>query len=53
MPMGGWAEEGQSAARQHEPLPEESSEDEMPPHMHRVNDLCVVVVITLFCLRGK
>ncbi|XP_029973421.1 autophagy-related protein 9A [Salarias fasciatus] len=36
VPMGGWAEEGQAAPRHHEPLPEESSEDEMPPRMHRV-----------------
>lgn len=37
VPMGGWAEEGQAAPRHHEPLPEESSEDEMPPHIHKVN----------------
>lgn len=37
MPMGGWAEEGQAAPRHHEALPEESSEDEMPPHIHKVN----------------
>ncbi|XP_033499048.1 autophagy-related protein 9A [Epinephelus lanceolatus] len=36
VPMGGWAEEGQSAPRHHEPLPEESSEDEMPPHIHKI-----------------
>lgn len=36
VPMGGWAEEGQAAPRHHEPLPEESSEDEMPPHIHKV-----------------
>nr|XP_061824103.1 autophagy-related protein 9A-like [Nerophis lumbriciformis] len=37
VPMGGWAEEYQSAApRRHESLPEESSEDELPPHIHKV-----------------
>ncbi|XP_054652147.1 autophagy-related protein 9A isoform X2 [Dunckerocampus dactyliophorus] len=37
VPMGGWAEDYQSAApRRHESLPEESSEDEMPPHIHKV-----------------
>lgn len=36
VPMGGWAEEGQAAPRHHEPLPEESSEDEMPPHIHKI-----------------
>ncbi|XP_077587008.1 autophagy-related protein 9A [Stigmatopora nigra] len=37
-PMGGWAEEppSQSAPRRHESLPEESSEDELPPHLHKV-----------------
>lgn len=40
VPMGGWAEEGQSAPRHHEPVPEESSEDEMPPHVHRVKAVC-------------
>uniref|UniRef100_A0A7N8X4M5 Autophagy-related protein 9 n=1 Tax=Mastacembelus armatus TaxID=205130 RepID=A0A7N8X4M5_9TELE len=41
VPMGGWAEEGQAGPRQHEPLQEESSEDEMPPHIHKVNSLCM------------
>lgn len=36
VPMGGWAEDGQTAQRHHEPLPEESLEDEMPPHIHKV-----------------
>uniref|UniRef100_A0A3Q2Z7Y8 Autophagy-related protein 9 n=1 Tax=Hippocampus comes TaxID=109280 RepID=A0A3Q2Z7Y8_HIPCM len=37
VPMGGWAEEShQSAPRRPESLPEESSEDEMPPHVHKV-----------------
>ncbi|XP_008307870.1 autophagy-related protein 9A [Cynoglossus semilaevis] len=36
VPMGGWAEEGQGVARHHGPLPEESSEDEMPPHIHKI-----------------
>lgn len=40
VPMGGWAEEGQAAPRHHDPLPEESSEDEMPPHIHKVNTVC-------------
>lgn len=39
MPMGGWAEDGQAAPRHHESVPEESSEDEMPPHIHKVNTL--------------
>lgn len=39
MPMGGWAEDGQAAPRHHEAVPEESSEDEMPPHIHKVNTL--------------
>lgn len=41
VPMGGWAEEGQAATRHHEPVPEESSEDEMPPNIHKVNAVCV------------
>uniref|UniRef100_G3P6Z7 Autophagy-related protein 9 n=1 Tax=Gasterosteus aculeatus aculeatus TaxID=481459 RepID=G3P6Z7_GASAC len=41
VPMGGWAEEGQAARRHHETLPEESSEDDMPPHIHKVNAVCV------------
>ncbi|XP_034051209.1 LOW QUALITY PROTEIN: autophagy-related protein 9A [Thalassophryne amazonica] len=36
VPMGGWAEDVQTAPRQHDPVPEESSEDEMPPHIHKV-----------------
>uniref|UniRef100_A0A3B5B324 Autophagy-related protein 9 n=1 Tax=Stegastes partitus TaxID=144197 RepID=A0A3B5B324_9TELE len=40
VPMGGWAEEAQTA-RHHEPLPEESSEDEMPPRIHKVKTVCV------------
>ncbi|KAL6105451.1 atg9a [Pungitius sinensis] len=36
VPMGGWAEEGQAARRHHETLPEESSEDDMPPHIHKI-----------------
>uniref|UniRef100_A0A3B3C3A2 Autophagy-related protein 9 n=1 Tax=Oryzias melastigma TaxID=30732 RepID=A0A3B3C3A2_ORYME len=39
VPMGGWAEDGQAAPRHHESVPEESSEDEMPPHIHKVNTL--------------
>ncbi|XP_061552342.1 autophagy-related protein 9A isoform X1 [Phycodurus eques] len=36
-PMGRWSEElQQSAPRCHESLPEDSSEDEMPPHIHKV-----------------
>ncbi|XP_061092445.1 autophagy-related protein 9A [Conger conger] len=35
LPMGGWAEEAQ-AGRQHDPVPEEGSEDELPPHIHKV-----------------
>lgn len=36
VPMGGWADDNQAAPRYPEPLPEESSEDEMPPHIHKV-----------------
>uniref|UniRef100_H3BZS7 Autophagy-related protein 9 n=1 Tax=Tetraodon nigroviridis TaxID=99883 RepID=H3BZS7_TETNG len=36
VPMGGWAENSQATPRHHEPVPEESSEDEMPPHVHKV-----------------
>ncbi|XP_018581640.1 autophagy-related protein 9A [Scleropages formosus] len=35
IPMGGWAEEAQ-ASRLHDPVPEEGSEDELPPHIHKV-----------------
>lgn len=35
MPMGGWAEEAQ-AGRHHDPVPEEGSEDELPPHIQKV-----------------
>ncbi|XP_036401491.1 autophagy-related protein 9A [Megalops cyprinoides] len=35
LPMGGWAEEAQ-AVRHHDPVPEEGSEDELPPHIHKV-----------------
>ncbi|KAJ8352319.1 hypothetical protein SKAU_G00237950 [Synaphobranchus kaupii] len=35
LPMGGWAEEAQ-AGRHHDPVPEEGSEDELPPHIHKV-----------------
>uniref|UniRef100_A0A8C5BIJ3 Autophagy-related protein 9 n=1 Tax=Gadus morhua TaxID=8049 RepID=A0A8C5BIJ3_GADMO len=37
VPMGGWAEDGQAAPRLHTPVPEEGSEDEVAPHIHRVN----------------
>ncbi|MEQ2170939.1 hypothetical protein GOODEAATRI_005493 [Goodea atripinnis] len=37
MPMGGWAEGGKASSRHHEPLQEETSEDELPPHIHKVN----------------
>uniref|UniRef100_A0A3P8T7L7 Autophagy-related protein 9 n=1 Tax=Amphiprion percula TaxID=161767 RepID=A0A3P8T7L7_AMPPE len=47
VPMGGWAEEGQTAQRHHEPLPEESSEDEMPPRIHKVKAACVAQMIML------
>lgn len=43
VPMGGWAEDGQTAQRHHGPLPEESLEDEMPPHIHKVNALSFCV----------
>ncbi|CAM4532631.1 unnamed protein product [Lepidochelys kempii] len=35
LPLGGWAEDGQSV-RHPEPVPEESSEDELPPQIHKV-----------------
>lgn len=37
LPMGGWAEDGKASSRHHEPLQEETSEDELPPHIHKVN----------------
>lgn len=36
VPMGGWADDNQAAPRHPEPLPEESSDDDMPPHIHKV-----------------
>lgn len=36
VPMGGWADDNQAAPRYPEPLPEESSDDDMPPHIHKV-----------------
>lgn len=36
VPMGGWAEDGLGSPRQHDPVPEEGSEDEMPPHIHKL-----------------
>uniref|UniRef100_A0A671WRM2 Autophagy-related protein 9 n=1 Tax=Sparus aurata TaxID=8175 RepID=A0A671WRM2_SPAAU len=52
VPMGGWAEDGQAAPRHHDPLPEESSEDDMPPHIHKVNAVrCVVGMAKLICAR--
>lgn len=36
LPLGGWAEDGQSASRHPEPVPEEGSEDELPPQVHKV-----------------
>lgn len=47
VPMGGWADETQSALRHHETLPEESSEDEMPPHVHRVKPVCGCAIFQL------
>ncbi|XP_077790084.1 autophagy-related protein 9A isoform X2 [Podarcis muralis] len=35
LPLGGWAEDGQTA-RHPEPVPEESLEDELPPQIHKV-----------------
>lgn len=50
-PMGGWAEDSQVAPRHHDPVPEESSEDEMPPHVHKVNTFTEVCKFALnyFC----
>uniref|UniRef100_A0A8D1YZ87 Autophagy-related protein 9 n=1 Tax=Sus scrofa TaxID=9823 RepID=A0A8D1YZ87_PIG len=39
LPLGGWAEDGQSASRHPEPVPEEGSEDELPPQVHKVRVL--------------
>ena len=36
LPLGGWAEDGQSVSRHPEPVPEEGSEDELPPQVHKV-----------------
>ncbi|KAM9354691.1 autophagy-related protein 9A [Pholidichthys leucotaenia] len=36
VPMGGWAEDGQAAPRHQETLAEESLEDEIPSHIHKV-----------------
>uniref|UniRef100_A0A8I3QK52 Autophagy-related protein 9 n=1 Tax=Canis lupus familiaris TaxID=9615 RepID=A0A8I3QK52_CANLF len=36
LPLGGWAEDGQSASRHPEPVPEEGSEDELPPQVHKL-----------------
>lgn len=44
VPMGGWADDGQAAPRHHDTVPEEGSEDEMPPCIHKVNRLCVCVL---------
>lgn len=52
VPMGGWAEEGQGAPRHHDPVPEESSEDEMPPHIHKVNMRCVSVWMSVGSVKG-
>uniref|UniRef100_A0A667XFQ1 Autophagy-related protein 9 n=1 Tax=Myripristis murdjan TaxID=586833 RepID=A0A667XFQ1_9TELE len=52
VPMGGWAEEGQGAPRHHDPVPEESSEDEMPPHIHKVNMFCVSVWMSVGSGKG-
>ncbi|MBN3273927.1 ATG9A protein, partial [Polyodon spathula] len=35
LPMGGWAEEVQGG-RRHETVPEEGTEEELPPHIHKV-----------------
>lgn len=48
VPMGGWAEDGEAAPRRHEPLPEESSEDEIPPHIHKVKAVGVAGIFYQF-----
>uniref|UniRef100_A0A8C2BI64 Autophagy-related protein 9 n=1 Tax=Cyprinus carpio TaxID=7962 RepID=A0A8C2BI64_CYPCA len=40
MPMGGWSEENQMG-RHHDPVPEEGSEDELPPQIHKVQHASV------------
>uniref|UniRef100_A0A8C8DKF6 Autophagy-related protein 9 n=1 Tax=Oryzias sinensis TaxID=183150 RepID=A0A8C8DKF6_9TELE len=47
VPMGGWADDGQAAPRHHEAVPEESSEDEMPPHIHKVSTLNTIDITAL------
>uniref|UniRef100_A0AAR2LGC3 Autophagy-related protein 9 n=1 Tax=Pygocentrus nattereri TaxID=42514 RepID=A0AAR2LGC3_PYGNA len=52
MPMGGWSEEPHTG-RHHDPVPEEGSEDELPPHIHKVrqhsSELKMDTVIRLGC----
>ncbi|PWA16526.1 hypothetical protein CCH79_00004775 [Gambusia affinis] len=36
VPMGGWAEDGKASSRHHGPVQEETSEDELPPHIHKI-----------------
>uniref|UniRef100_A0A672NMR5 Autophagy-related protein 9 n=1 Tax=Sinocyclocheilus grahami TaxID=75366 RepID=A0A672NMR5_SINGR len=40
MPRGGWSEENQMG-RHHDPVPEEGSEDELPPQIHKVQHASV------------
>ncbi|NP_001098249.1 autophagy-related protein 9A [Oryzias latipes] len=52
VPMGGWAVDGQAAPRHHEAVPEESSEDEMPPHIHKVSTLNAIDITALLACAG-
>uniref|UniRef100_A0A3P9JEJ8 Autophagy-related protein 9 n=1 Tax=Oryzias latipes TaxID=8090 RepID=A0A3P9JEJ8_ORYLA len=52
VPMGGWADDGQAAPRHHEAVPEESSEDEMPPHIHKVSTLNTIDITALLACAG-
>lgn len=50
VPMGGWAEDGQATSRHREALAEETSEDELPPHVHKVHAVHVAGVTVLLYL---
>lgn len=52
VPMGGWVVDGQAAPRHHEAVPEESSEDEMPPHIHKVSTLNAIDITALLACAG-
>uniref|UniRef100_A0A3Q2P7Z7 Autophagy-related protein 9 n=1 Tax=Fundulus heteroclitus TaxID=8078 RepID=A0A3Q2P7Z7_FUNHE len=45
VPMGGWAEEGKASSRHQEPLQEETSEDELPPHTQKVIIIIIIIKV--------